>query len=547
MTITTHPELAFARGAVSDAPIFTRPDTSRTASRSPKWRPSAALLIVMGLGAAAFVFATENAQNTAEPASAVVEPALEPAVDAADLPLGSMYHVADQIGARELWEQGITGAGVNVALIDTGVAAIDGLLGEGKVVAATDLSSEAGNPFTAMVDNNGHGTHLAGIIAGRETSADPATAAEHPEWFLGVAPDAGIVSVKVGNRDGGVIPGAIAAGIDWAVDNAEALDIRVINLSVGSDATAVMPYRVDPLAAAVQRAWDAGIVVVTAAGNRGAETPGLMTPADNPYVITVGGVRVNDDGIEAAEWTSAGDGVRNPDLAAPGAHIQSLRAPGSDADVNHQEGFIDSETFQGSGSSQSAAMVSGAAALLLSGRPELTNDQVKALLTSAAAPMAEAAELVGAGFLDVASANALPAPDAVQTWSKDHLVAERLYETSSIPVVANIWSGASWWRAGASWWDAEWMRAGASWWRAGASWWDAEWMRAGASWWRAGASWWDAEWMRAGASWWRAGASWWDAEWMRAGASWWRAGASWWDAEWMRAGASWWRAGASWW
>jgi serine protease AprX len=543
MTITTHPGFAFARGSdVAVAPVSSTDARRRLRSvRPPGWRPSAALMAVIALGGTAFVMATDGTDAPVVTAPTAVAPAPEPAVDAADLPLGSMYHVVDQIGARDLWQQGITGAGVNVAVIDTGIAPVDGLTADGKVVAAVDLSSEAGNPMTAMVDTNGHGTHMAGIIAGRETAADPAAAAAHPEWFLGVAPDAGIVSVKVGNRQGGVIPGSIAAAVDWTVANAERFGIRVVNLSVGSDATAVMPYRIDPLAAAVQRAWDAGLVVVTAAGNLGSEADGLMAPADNPYVITVGGADVGSDGIGAAEWTSSGDGVRNPDLAAPGAHIQSLRAAGSDADVNHPKGYVDAETFQGSGTSQAAAMVSGAAALLLDARPELSNDQVKALLTESATPMVDDPRLVGAGLLDVATANELAPPTVEQQWERTPSTARATAAaTAAVPVVADIWSGASWWGAswwGASWWGASWWGAswwGASWW--GASWWGASWW--GASWW--GASWWGASWW--GASWW--GASWWGASWW--GASWW--GASWWGASWW--GASWWGAswwGASWW
>jgi len=469
MSSTTYPSLVLARGSVIDAPVAHRGVRGRTvtepSNRPPRWKAVAALAIAAGLGATAFVIASSSSDDATSVAPvAPVAPVAEPAVDAADLPLGSMYHVVDQIGARSLWEQGITGAGVNVAVIDTGVAQTDGMTADGKIVAAVDLSSEAGNPATAMVDNNGHGTHMAGVIAGRETAADPSLAAEHPEWFLGVAPDAGIVSVKVGDRQGGVLPGGIAAAVNWTVDNADAYGINVVNLSVGSDATSMMPYRVDPLAAAVQRAWDAGLVVVTAAGNLGAEANGLMTPANDPNVIAVGGADVSDTGIRAADWTSSGDGVRNPDLAAPGAHIQSLRAAGSDADVNHTEGFVDDETFQGSGSSQAAAVVAGAAALLLDAQPGLTNDQVKAMLTTTATPMPDADAVVGAGFVDVAAANAAVVPPVEQSWARPATAA---VETPAVevPVVTNIWSGATWW--GATWWGATWW--GATWW--GATWW----------------------------------------------------------------------------
>ncbi len=133
-------------------------------------------------------------------------------------------------------------------------------------------------------------------------------------------------------------------------------------------------------------------------------------PGDDPYVIAVAGAEVDETGVRAAEWTSSGDGVRNPDLAAPGTSIHSLRAPGSDADVNHPEGYVDAETFKGTGSSQSAAAVAGAAALLLDARPELTNDQVKALLVDSATPLADPATLVGSGLVNVAAANSLAAP-----------------------------------------------------------------------------------------------------------------------------------------
>ncbi|RLE24615.1 MAG: hypothetical protein DRJ50_04375, partial [Actinobacteria bacterium] len=411
MIFEPRPATVLARGGAD--PLSTNWDrsaslnTSRTTS--PKWRKAGSLAAVLALGAAAFfAFSSTNDSNTFEPVT-------EPAVNAADLPLGSMFHVVDQIGARSLWAQGITGAGINVAVIDTGIAPVDGLLDSDKVVAAVDLSSEGANPATAFVDSNGHGTHLAGIIAGRETGADPALAEQHPEWFLGVAPDAGIVSVKIGDRNGDILPGGIVAGIDWVVDNAEALDIRVVNLAVGTASN--LPYQNDPVAAAVERAWDAGIVVVTAAGNDGVESNGLMTPANDPYVIAVAGADVSESGTVIADWASSGDGVRNPDLSAPGAHIESLRAPGSDADINHADtGYVDAETFRGSGSSQSAAIIAGAAALLLDANPELTPDQVKAALTETTTPLAADSLVAGSGLVDLEAAVAANASNATQAF-----------------------------------------------------------------------------------------------------------------------------------
>ncbi len=179
------------------------------------------------VGIAAF----DTAESAVLAALAPAAPVVEPAVAAADLPLGAMYHVVDQIGARSLWDQGYTGQGVNVAVIDTGIAPVESLTGEGKIVAAVDFSSDAANSATAFTDAHGHGTFISGIIAGSEPGADPAQAAEHPEWFLGVAPDAGIVSVKVDDAQEGVNQADVISGIDWVVEHADELDIGVINLS----------------------------------------------------------------------------------------------------------------------------------------------------------------------------------------------------------------------------------------------------------------------------------------------------------------------------
>ena len=441
------PALAVARGGVLDRP---QPSASGASPvdiagpTPPRWRTIGALAAVLGLGAAAFFSSSDDR-------TAIFEPAAEPSVAAADLSLGSMYHVVDQVGARQLWAQGVTGAGVNVAVIDTGVAPVDGLLGDGKVIAAADFSSEAEAPATAFVDTNGHGTHLAGIIAGREAGADPDLAADHPEWFLGVAPDAGIVSVKVGDRAGAVQPGAIVTAVDWVIENAEANDIRVINLAVGTDSS--LAYQQDALAAAVERAWDAGIVVVTAAGNNGADAGELAAPANDPFVIAVAAAKATDDGFVTPEWASSGDGVRNPDVSAPGAHIESLRAPGSDADVNHPEGYVDAETFKGSGSSQAAAVVSGLAALLLDARPDLTNDQVKSLLSDTATPLAGPANVAGAGLVDAVAADAAPAPQAQQDWPRATVSGP----VGGAPFVSPIWSSATW--SSATWSSATWSSA----------------------------------------------------------------------------------------
>ena len=447
---------------------------------------------------------------------------VETFVDAAELEPGSLYHLVDQIGAREMWNAGYTGTGVNVAVVDTGVAQVDGLDGEGKVVAVADFSAESIDPALRYVDTTGHGTHLAGIIAGSETSLPAAAAVDSPQEFKGVAPDAGIVSVKVSSTAGVTNQNDVVAGIDWVVDNADELDIRVLSITIDSGSD--LPYQQDALTAALERAWQAGITVVTAAGNDGADSGRLDSPAIDPHFIAVGGVRALDDGFEIAEWSNSGDGVRNPDVTAPGAHVQSLRAPGSDADLNHREGFVDDETFLGSGTSQSAAAVAGAVALLLDAHPEWTNDQVKSALASTAVPLDDVSDTVqGNGMIRVDQANAATDLTQPNAWPTATVGAadEAVTPTQGF---ASIWSGAEW--SGAEWSGAEW--SGAEW--SGAEWSGAEW--SGAEW--SGAEWSGAEW--SGAEW--SGAEWSGAEW--SGAEW--SGAEWSGAEWS--GAEW--SGAEW-
>jgi serine protease AprX len=395
------------------------------------------------------------------------------AVAVDDLSLGSMYRVVDQIGARSLWDQGFTGTGVNVAVIDTGVAAVESLTAPGKLAAVVDLSSEQSDPSTAHVDSFGHGTHIAGIIAGRQPGSDPAQSADHPEWFMGVAPDAGIVSVKVAGRDGEVSLASLVTGIDWVVAHADELDIRVLNLAFNGNVGE--SYLTDPIAAAVERAWNAGIVVVTAAGNSGADAGGLATPATDPYVIAVGGLEITDAGAVTPTWASSGDGVRNPDLTAPGAHIESLRAPGSYADLEHPEGYVDVDRFLASGSSQSAAVTAGAVALLLDARPDLAPDEVKQLLTASAAPVAGGdSAIVGAGGLDIAAASQIDPVDAAQTWAPARadlpsptapgVMAVQL-DPSSSSWMSSSWMSSSW--MSSSWMSSSWMSS---------SWMSSSWM-----------------------------------------------------------------------
>ena len=326
--------------------------------------------------------------------------------------VGSLVTINDIIGATDLHADGITGAGVQVALIDTGIVPVPALQEPGKIVELFDLSFEAQVPEYALLDTYGHGTHMAGIIAGH----DPATG------FTGVAPGAELVSFKVGDSTGAVDVSQVIEALDFieANNNTNGLSIDVINLSYGVNGTE--SSQVDPLNAAIQRAWDSGIVVVAAAGNDGRPEKGLANPARDPFVIAVGAADIakGEGKVKPALFSTSGDGTRNPDIVAPGVSVESLRSPGSHTDVAHPDARVGEHLFKGSGSSQAAAVVSGSVALLLEARPELTPDQVKHVLNDTASRVKSNAKFRGNGMVDLMAAVNAPTPgaEAVQDWPR---------------------------------------------------------------------------------------------------------------------------------
>lgn len=439
---------------------------------------------------------------------------------------GSLYWVAKHYGAHQAWTQDdpngrkVTGKGVTVAVVDTGVSPVPGLDTAGKVVNGPDLSFESQVEGTRYLDGYGHGTHMAAIIAGRD--AEVREGNEHDaRVFAGVAPDAQILNMKVATADGGSDVSQVIAAIDWIVQHRRdnGMDVRVINLSYGTQS--LQSYELDPLAHAVENAWRAGIVVVVAAGNDGLEQPSLTMPAVDPYVLAVGAVDHRgtpdpQDDVVAA-FTNGGNDSRRPDLLAPGKSLVSLRVPGSAADEGHPEGLVtgdqDTRLFRGSGTSQAAAVVSGAAALLLQDRPELTPDQVKALLESTATPLKENPHpAMGAGVLDIQRALAANTPDAAavgQSWpvstglgsleasrGGEHAV-DPLNEavlTGEVDALGTPWDARSWSTAsaaGAAWSGGEWNArswSGSDW--SARSWSGAAW--AARSW--SGQSWSGQDW-----------------------------------------------------
>ena len=314
---------------------------------------------------------------------------------------GSLYNVAKGLG---IGANSPTGQGVKVALIDTGVIDVDGLA-QSNITIGPDFSFEDMNDPTRGHDTNGHGTHMAGIIVGRDNAWVDGNKTRTADRFLGMAPDAELISIKAGTADGSTDVSQVIAGINWVIrynqENPGA-PIRVINLSYGTDSQ--QDYSVDPLSYAVERAWKAGVVVVVAAGNDGWDANRLTDPASDPYVIAVGASQGAEKKVAAA-YSSDGAQDRTVDLVAPGRSIVSLRNPGSWSDQFNAAGRADQRFVRGSGTSQAAAVTTGAVALLLQQRPDLTPDQVKFLLRTTATQVAAGdPRLTGAGALNVGKA-----------------------------------------------------------------------------------------------------------------------------------------------
>jgi serine protease AprX len=321
--------------------------------------------------------------------------------DLSDLPVPVFRH---EVGADRLNADGIDGRGVTVALVDTGVAAVPDLAG--RVVPVADPVTGLGaaecvnfSGESGCNDSYGHGTFIAGLIAGSGQASYGA--------YGGVAPAARILSVKIAGRDGSADVSKVLAAIQWVVSFKDTYGIRVLNLSLGTDSTA--DYRHDPLNFAVERAWTSGVAVVVSAGNRGPSAGTISKPADDPLVITVGAVddretwSVSDDTLpNFASRGPTAQGIAKPDIAAPGGHVVSLRSPGSHVEEIAPGGPLAGSPYRrGSGTSQSAGVVSGLAALAFQAHPGWSPDQLKAaFISTAQASLTRDAAGVGAGVVN---------------------------------------------------------------------------------------------------------------------------------------------------
>jgi serine protease AprX len=347
-----------------------------------------------------------------------------------------------ETGATRLAAQGDTGQGVAVAVVDTGIANLPDF--SGRLVGGVDLTN-GNNPYQ---DSYGHGTFVAGLIAGNGASSNG--------QYSGEAPGARLVSIKVAGADGTAHLSTLILGLQWVVDHQNNYGIKVLNLSLGFQSS--QSTVTNPVDQAVEAIWNSGIAVVTSAGNAGPFNGTILSPGDDPMVITAGALddmataSTADD--EMNDFSSAGptsrDGWAKPDLVASGRSVVSLAAPGSTIYDSHPSARVGSANFAGSGTSFSAAITSGAAALVLADNPGLSPNQIKARLLGNTGPGPVGNPFVdGHGALNAYAAATSGPMDFSQ--SAAGLVGALLGATVSLSPVrsadtwkTSLWSGITW-------------------------------------------------------------------------------------------------------
>jgi serine protease AprX len=437
----------------------------------------------------------------------------------------------DVIRATKTWGMGDTGAGVTVAVVDTGVNTSGDL--SGQVVHAEDFTNEQNN-----ADTYGHGTFVAGLIAGTGAGSSGA--------IKGVAPGAKIVSLKIAGADGTTDVTRVLEALEWIVDFKDAYGIRVVNLSLGFSTP--QSYLVDPLDFAVERVWNAGVVVVAAAGN-GNNVPGSITaPGNDPFVITAGSsndkttLALTDDKL--ATFSSVGptlDGYPKPEVLAPGRSVVSSRSPGSTIDATYPDSEVGTLYAKGSGTSFSSAIVSGVAALVIQRAWSLSPNQVKYRMTSTTRVIGGTSnqawwpgdvDAFGAAMsLDLSSANQGIPPSIgggslqatrgafclqyVDGTCMTDADADAALGFDPVQYFADTWAGSQW--LGSQWLGSQWT--GSQW--TGSQWTGSQWMGANSdsSTW-AGSQWVGSQWL---------GSQWLGSQWL--GSQW--VGSQWVGSQWL--------------
>ncbi len=403
-----------------------------------------------------------------------------------DHPVHALLDSAEPaINANIAFSSGFTGQGVGVAIIDSGIMPENDL--GNRIVYNADFAPNTGNDY---FDRYGHGTHVADIVGGNAAmSSGPA----YKKTFLGIAPNANLVNLRVLDQNGEGTDSSVIAGIQAAISLKGQYNIRVMNLSLGRAIS--VSYTQDPLCQAVEAAWQAGIVVVVAAGNMGRDnTYGengygtIGAPGNDPYVITVGAM--NDMGTPAraddvmTSYSSKGptsiDFIVKPDLVAPGNHIIAAVPSGAALTnlypdneplwsyyvINANAGRS-TDYFTLNGTSMAAPMVSGTAALMLQKDPTLTPDLVKARLMKSATKNFPAVSTVtdaltgstytiyydmftvGAGYLD--AWGALNESDTLSSWAPMSAMSPTVSVNAATGAVTLVTGSHVVWGSGSVW------------------------------------------------------------------------------------------------
>ena len=329
----------------------------------------------------------------------------------------------------------LTGQGIGVAIIDSGISAHPDL--GTRVIASQNFNATV----TGIDDAYGHGTAVAGIIAGDGTAS--------AGQYIGIAPQANLINLRVNDGTGAAPTSAIMNAILWAVNNKSTYNIRVMNLSLQSSVQE--SYRTNPIDAAVEYAWLKGIIVVVAAGNNGPNSA-LYAPANDPYVITVGATddqgtaSASDDKLASfSSYGTTQDGFSKPDVVAPGRHIITTLASNSSFKLNYPTFMVGSQYIQLGGTSVAAPSLAGVAALYVESNPTVRPGQAKGVLLATANALAFAGS--GAGYPDAANAigyvglvgNADHGLDPNNYLKVLYLAANHL---TTVPVVS--WDSVSW-------------------------------------------------------------------------------------------------------
>lgn len=340
----------------------------------------------------------------------------------------------DTLGVRAVWQMGLHGEGIGIAVVDSGVAKNKDFSNLNHIGIFSKKAKDNADLF-------GHGTHVAGIVAGNGSNSKG--------LYMGIAPAATLYDLKVGDDTGMAYESDIVKAMQWVYENRLARNIRAVNLSFNS--TIEQSYHTSPMSAAAEVLWFNGVVVVVSVGNKvaGGYNTANAAPAHDPFFITVGAMDENgtpnsDDDTMAAYSAAAvtSTGFAKPDIVAPGSKIISVLSKRSDWDKLAPDRVVAGSYFRLSGTSLAAPMVTGAVALLLQDEPNLTPDQVKYRLLNSGARWVDPGNGVMVPYLNIYNA----VTGATTQSANTGLIASQLLWSGSQPITWNSvsWNSVSW-------------------------------------------------------------------------------------------------------